>query len=106
MDCVGAAVTRNSALTAIKPGGVVMHVGLQDWASEIDMRKLTLAEITLLGTYTYSTVDLQAAVKLLHDQAFGDLTWVEKRSLDEGPKAFNDLHGGKTASAKILLKPF
>jgi len=106
MDCVGAAVTRNSALSAIKPGGVMMHVGLQDWASEIDMRKLTLAEITLLGTYTYSTIDLQATVNLLAHNAFGDLSWVEKRSLDEGPQAFNDLHAGKTASAKVLLKPF
>jgi threonine dehydrogenase-like Zn-dependent dehydrogenase len=106
MDCVGALVTRNSALAAVKPGGVMMHVGLQDWASEIDMRKLTLAEITLLGTYTYSTVDLQATVNLLARNAFGDLSWVEKRSLDDGPLAFSDLHAGKTAAAKVLLKPF
>jgi len=106
MDCVGAVVTRNTALAAVKPGGVMMHVGLQDWASEIDMRKLTLAEITLLGTYTYSTVDLQATVSLLARNAFGDLSWVEKRSLDEGPQAFSDLHAGKTAAAKVLLKPF
>ena len=106
MDCVGAAVTRNTALAAVKPGGVVMHVGLQDWASEIDMRKLTLAEITLLGTYTYSTVDLQATVNLLVRNAFGDLSWVESRSLDDGPQAFMDLHAGKTAAAKVLLKPF
>jgi alcohol dehydrogenase len=106
MDCVGAAVTRNTALATVKPGGVVMHVGLQDWASEIDMRKLTLAEITLLGTYTYSTVDLQATVNLLARNAFGDLSWVESRSLDDGPQAFMDLHAGKTAAAKVLLKPF
>lgn len=106
MDCVGAVPTRNTALSAVKPGGVIMHVGLQDWASEIDMRKLTLAEITLLGTYTYSTVDLQATVNFLARKAFGDLSWVEKRSLNEGPKAFSDLHAGKTASAKVLLKPF
>ena len=106
MDCVGAVVTRNTALAAVKPGGVMMHVGLQDWASEIDMRKLTLTEITLLGTYTYSTVDLQATVNLLARNAFGDLSWVEKRSLEEGAKAFDDLHFGRTASAKVLLKPF
>jgi alcohol dehydrogenase len=41
LDAVGAAATRNQALAAVKPGGVVMHVGLQDWASEIDMRRLT-----------------------------------------------------------------
>ena len=61
-----------------------MHVGLQDWASEIDMRKLTLAEITLMGTYTYSTADLRATVALLARGAFGDLSWVERRPLDEG----------------------
>ena len=65
-----------------------------------------LAEITLLGTYTYSTVDLQATVNLLSRNAFGDLSWVEKRSLDDGPQAFMDLHAGKTAAAKVLLKPF
>lgn len=106
IDCVGAAATRNSALSAIKPGGVMMHVGLQDWSSEIDMRKLTLSEITLLGTYTYSTIDLQATVNLLSHNAFGDLSWVEKRSLEDGPQAFSDLHAGKTAAAKVLLKPF
>lgn len=42
-----------------------MHIGLQDWDSEIDMRKLTLAEITLLGTYTYSTADMRATVQKL-----------------------------------------
>jgi hypothetical protein len=52
---------RAAAFAAVKPGGVVMHIGL-DWASEIDMRKLTLAEITLIGTYTYTTADLRATV--------------------------------------------
>ena len=70
------------------------------------MRKLTLAEITLLGTYTYSTVDLKATVDLLARNAFGDLSWVERRSLDEGPEAFSDLHAGRIAAAKVLLKPF
>jgi alcohol dehydrogenase len=105
IDCVGSKLTRQLAFKAIKPGGVIMHVGLQDWASEIDMRKLTLAEITLLGTYTYSTADLQATVNYLSRGAFGNLEWVEKRSLNEGAKAFDDLHHGKSASAKILLKP-
>ena len=60
IDAVGSAITRGSAMAAAKPGGVLMHIGLQDWASEIDLRKLTLAELTLLGTYTYSQADLRA----------------------------------------------
>jgi 2-desacetyl-2-hydroxyethyl bacteriochlorophyllide A dehydrogenase len=105
IDAVGAKATRNAAFAAVKPGGVIMHVGLQDWASEIDMRKLTLAEITLLGTYTYSTADLRATVAALARGAFGDLAWVEERPLAEGARAFRDLHEGKSASAKIVLHP-
>ncbi len=81
-----------------------MHVGLQDWASEIDMRKLTLAEITLLGTYTYTTADLRATVDALQRGVFGDLAWVEERRLDEGPQAFVDLDRGASAAAKIVLR--
>ena len=85
MDAVGSKITRQQAFASIAPGGVIMHIGLQDWASEIDMRKLTLAEITLLGTYTYTTADLRATVDGLHRGVFGDLAWVEERTLAQGP---------------------
>lgn len=106
IDCVGSVVTRRLAFQAIKAGGVVMHIGLQDWASEIDMRKLTLAEITLLGTYTYTTANLQTTVDYLNQGFFGACDWVDRRPMDQGPAAFDDLHHGRSASAKILLKPF
>jgi len=105
IDAVGAKATRKVALAAVRPGGVVMHIGLQDWASEIDMRKLTLAEITLIGTYTYATSDLRASVRALHEGAFGDLAWVEERALADGAAAFRDLHEGRSAAAKIVLRP-
>jgi 2-desacetyl-2-hydroxyethyl bacteriochlorophyllide A dehydrogenase len=104
IDAVGAKATRVQAFAAIKPGGVIMHVGLQDWASEIDMRKLTLAEVTLLGTYTYTTADLRATVEALAGGAFGDLSWVEERALAEGQQAFLDLDQGRCAAAKVLLR--
>jgi 2-desacetyl-2-hydroxyethyl bacteriochlorophyllide A dehydrogenase len=105
MDAVGAKLTRQQAFASVKPGGVIMHIGLQDWASEIDMRRLTLAEITLLGTYTYTTADLRATVDALHRGVFGDLRWVEERTLAQGPQAFVDLDRGHSASAKIVLRP-
>jgi 2-desacetyl-2-hydroxyethyl bacteriochlorophyllide A dehydrogenase len=104
MDAVGSKVTRDQAFATVKPGGVIMHVGLQDWASEIDMRKLTLSEIILLGTYTYTTADLRATVDALERGLFGDLTWVEERRLDEGPQAFVDLDRGDSAAPKIILR--
>jgi threonine dehydrogenase-like Zn-dependent dehydrogenase len=105
IDAVGSKATRLSAFNAIRPGGVIMHIGLQDWASEIDMRKLTLAEITLLGTYTYTTADLRATVQAIYRGDFGDLAWVQARPLAQGPQAFIDLDQGREASAKVVLCP-
>ncbi len=102
-DAVGAKPTRAAALAAVKPGGVVVHIGLQDWASELDWRRLTLAEITLVGVYTYTTADLHATVQALHRGDFGDLAWVEERPLSAGAEAFRDLDQGRTAAAKIVL---
>ena len=105
VDAVGSKTTRAAAFAAVKPGGVVMHIGLQDWASEIDMRKLTLAEVTLIGTYTYTTADLRATVAALDEGAFGDRAWVEERPLADGAAAFRDLAAGRSAAAKIVLRP-
>jgi 2-desacetyl-2-hydroxyethyl bacteriochlorophyllide A dehydrogenase len=105
IDAVGARATRDAALAAVRPGGVIVHIGLADWRSEIDMRKLTLAEVTLIGTYTYSTADLRATVAALASGAFGRLDWVEERTLADGAAAFADLDAGRIAAAKILLRP-
>jgi alcohol dehydrogenase len=104
IDAVGGKATRPAALAAVQPGGVMLHIGLQDWASEIDMRRLTLDEITLIGAYTYTTADMRAAVDALHRGVFGDLAWVEERPLAAGAQAFSDLDGGRSASAKIVLR--
>jgi 2-desacetyl-2-hydroxyethyl bacteriochlorophyllide A dehydrogenase len=105
MDAVGGAATRKAALRAIKPGGVVMHIGLMDSKGEMDVRKLTLSEVTFIGTYTYTYNDLVAAMQALYEGALGDLSWVEQRSLAEGAAAFAALDAGHTAAAKVILNP-
>jgi 2-desacetyl-2-hydroxyethyl bacteriochlorophyllide A dehydrogenase len=103
VDAVGSKHTRNAALHALRPGGVFMHIGLQDWGSELDMRKLTLSEITLLGTYTYTIADMQATIHALNEGVFGDLGWMEVRPFVDGAQAFTDLDAGNTGAAKLVL---
>lgn len=105
VDAVGRNITRAMAVHALKPGGVLMHMGLQDWAGEMDMRKVTLAEQVILGTYTYTYADLQATVEALQNKAFGNLDWVECRALADGPEAFCVLDRHEAQAAKIVLLP-
>ncbi len=104
-DAVGIAATRDLAIAAVAPGGVVAHVGLGDWASALDWRALTLREITLIGCYTYTTADMHAAVAALARGEFGSLAWVQERALADGAAAFADLVSGRVGAAKILLRP-
>ena len=103
IDAVGGQRTRPVALSAAKPGGVVAHIGLMDSAGEVDVRKLTLSEITFFGTYTYTIVDLRATVAALSSGALGSLNWVEQRPLADGAAAFSDLDHGRSAAAKVVL---
>ncbi len=105
IDAVGAGATRDRAVAAVKPGGVIMHIGLLSPGGELDVRKLTLAEITFIGTYTYTPVDLRATVQALYSGALGPLDWVEERPLDDGARAFQDLDQGLLAAAKVVLRP-
>jgi alcohol dehydrogenase len=105
VDAVGGKLSREAAIAAVRPGGVVMHIGLLDNDGGIDVRRMTLQEISLIGTYTYTADDLRATVEKLHSGAFGDLGWVEKRSLSDGARAFDDLLHGRSAAPKIVLCP-
>ena len=105
IDAVGSGKTRAVASQMVKSGGIISHVGLQDNGDGLDTRRITLEEITFLGNYTYSVVDLRAAIDLLYSNALGSLDWVETRPLSEGSQAFKDIHQGLAASPKIVLAP-
>lgn len=104
-DAVGGAATRRAASAAVAPGGVILHIGLQDNEVGFDARRITLQEVAVLGSYTYTSVDLQQALAALASGKLGALDWVEERSLADGSAAFAELAGGRSGVPKILLRP-
>ena len=104
-DAVGASATRKSAIEAVSPGGVIVHIGLLESGGDFDVRRLTLAEVVFAGVYTYSQNDLHQAARLLLDGALGSLGWVGRRALADGAEAFADLHHGRERAAKVVLVP-
>ena len=105
IDAVGGKQTRQSSCAAVSPGGVIVHVGLLEGSEGLDVRRLTLQEITFMGVYTYTMVDFQATVAAMASGALGALNWFEQRPLAEGATAFQDLIHGRTEAAKIILTP-
>jgi threonine dehydrogenase-like Zn-dependent dehydrogenase len=105
IDAVGAAATRAAACAMVRPGGVIVHAGLLPGQDGLDIRKITLQEVTLTGTYCYTPTDFRQTVEALAGGGLGTLAWFECRSLADGAAAFHDIDAGATASAKIVLRP-
>ena len=102
-DAVGGALTREQAILSTRSGGVIVHIGLMDNKGSMDVRSMTLREITFVGTYTYTPVDLRATLLKLHSGALGSLGWIESRPLAEGAEAFAELLQGQCAAPKVVL---
>ena len=105
IDAVGYAATRADATALTYPGGVIAHIGLGEGTGGLDIRRMTLQEITFIGTYTYTMADFREAAQAIFDGQFGPLDWIETRPLAAGPQAFSDLRRGKVASPKIIFIP-
>ena len=106
IDAVGFASTRSVASQLVSPGGIIAHVGLGNNADGLDIRRITLQEITFIGTYTYTAQDFKDTAEALFTGRLGLLEWIEKRPLSEGERSFQDLLGNKVAAPKIVLEPW
>lgn len=105
IDAVGYAATRRMASALVSPGGVIAHIGLGSADGGLDIRRVTLQEITFIGTYTYTAQDFRDTCAAMFDGRLGALDWVETRPLSEGARAFDDIQKGRVAAPKVILKP-
>ncbi|MFL2886741.1 MAG: alcohol dehydrogenase catalytic domain-containing protein [Candidatus Pelagibacter sp.] len=104
-DTVGLEVSRQQAISVVKPGGCIIHIGLTQPSGHFNFRKATLQEITFIGTYCYTNKDFENTIHILANKEIGDLNWIEYRDLKEGAQAFKQIHDGTCSAPKIVLLP-
>ena len=105
MDSVGLEVSRQQAIHVVSPGGSIVHIGLTQPSGTFNFRKLTIQEITLIGTYCYTNNDFKNTLNLLTNKKLGSLEWIEYRELKNGAQAFREIHDGTCVAPKIILIP-
>ena len=104
-DTVGLEITRQQAIHTIAPGGTIIHVGLAQPSGTFNFRKLTIQEISIIGTYCYTNNDFKKSINILAEKKLGSLKWIDFRELKEGAKAFKQIHDGTCVAPKIILIP-
>jgi len=105
IDAYGGEASRMAASRLVRAGGVIAHIGLAGGSGGLDMRRFTLHEITVIGSYTYTMADFRETAQAIFTGRLGDFGWIEQRRLDDGAQAFADLLAGRVAASKIVLRP-
>lgn len=105
LDAVGSDATRAKASQLARPGAVIVHIGLLPGDRGLDVRKITLQEIVVSGSYCYTMQEFRDVVGALADGRLGPLDWVEERSLAAGAAAFADMDASRVAAPKLILRP-
>ena len=106
IDAVGASATRRAAVEAVRPGGVVVFLGLHEAESAVQANHVVRNEVRVAGSFAYTPVEFAEAVGML---TAGDVRassdWIEERPLAACADAFAQLIDAPPAAAKIVLRP-
>lgn len=62
---------------------------------------MTLQQITFIGSYTYTPVDLRSALHKLHSGALVDLAWIERRRASLSGIVGGRLRGGENCADRL-----
>ncbi len=103
-DAVGNMYTRDASIKYAKSGATVVHIGLADSKGDLDIRKITLQEISFIGCYTYTKSDFIAIINKLNNGSLGNLDWIDKKPLFDGNKMFAKILKGECAAPKVVLE--
>ena len=74
-------------------------------ASEgFDIRKITLQEIVVSGSYCYTAQEFRDVVTAMAAGRLGTLDWTEERTLAGGVDAFSDIDAHRVGASKVILR--
>jgi threonine dehydrogenase-like Zn-dependent dehydrogenase len=105
VDAVGAHVTRQSCVAAVRPAGRVLFVGLHEAETSLPINTMIRSEITTQGVFAYTAQNFRNALAALADgRLYLEPAWTRTEPLANGAACFEELLRG-SAVAKIWLKP-
>ncbi len=91
IDAVGAAATREAAVTVTRRGGEIVWLGLHDDRTELSGFGVVLGERHISGSFAVTHRDLRAALDLFARGKIELSPWVRSFPLSEGARVFRQL---------------
>jgi (R,R)-butanediol dehydrogenase/meso-butanediol dehydrogenase/diacetyl reductase len=104
IECTGSAPAVSACLESLHPGGTVMQTGLHVRAAEVDLRSVTLRDITVRGANCFPVDSWPRVIRLIASGALPvELTLTGEVPLADGLDAFEALLDPGGDQIKVVL---
>ena len=106
IECCGNAPAVTEALMTVKPGGVVVLVGVATSAIAIPTVIGVMREVKMLGAIAYTAMEFDTCLKLISEKKLNVTKYIDALvPLERVQESFERLTNGKDSAIKIIVKP-
>lgn len=106
IECCGNAPAVTEALMTVKPGGLVVLVGVATDAIAIPTVIGVMREVKMLGAIAYTAMEFDTCLKLIAEKKLNVTKYIDDLvPLERVQESFERLTSGKDSAIKIVIKP-
>ncbi len=105
IEAVGAGITRSQCFQCVAAGGSVVFMGLHEAESQLPVNTMVRREVRCIGSFAYSDLDFQVALRWLSEDRIGLEDGLVKSPLQDGSGWFERLLDDPGSVVKVLLHP-
>lgn len=106
IECCGTAPAVSEALMTVKPGGLVVLVGVSAVPITIPMVVGVMREVKMLGAIAYTAMEFDTCLKLIASKKLNVTKYIDDLvPLERVQESFERLTNGKDSAIKIIVKP-
>lgn len=106
IECCGSSPAVSEALMSVKPGGVVVLVGVSLGPVTIPTVVGVMREVTVQGAIAYTAHEFDTCLKLIAEKKINVTKYIDDLlPLEAAQESFERLTSGKDSAVKIILKP-
>ncbi len=105
-ECCGSSPAVSEAIMTVKPGGMIVLVGVSLGAITIPMVMSVMGEVTMQGAIAYTKEEFESVINLIANKEINVLQYIDDRvSFDRVQESFLRLTSGEDDAVKIIIKP-
>ena len=106
IECCGNAAAVSESLMTVKPGGLVVLVGVSTGAISVPLVVGVMREVKMLGAIAYTAMEFDTCLKLIANKKLNVTKYIDDLvPLERVQESFERLTSGKDSAIKIIVKP-